>query len=121
MSVSEVRVDELFAAHGNGAVVIDVREPHEFAAGHVAGARLVPMRTLPSQVQDLPTDTGLYVICESGARSWQATAFLVRHGITAVNVEGGMSAWRGHGYPVETGAPGIATEPGSRTQAGGTP
>lgn len=81
--------------------VIDVREPHEFAAGHVPGARPVPLATVPAAMAQLPTDQPVYVICEVGGRSAQAAMFLARQGVDARNVDGGTQAWRAAGYPVE--------------------
>jgi rhodanese-related sulfurtransferase len=87
------------------AAVIDVREPYEYASGHVPGAINMPMATIPVRLGDLPRDTDLYVICESGARSWQVVAFLERHGIAAHNVEGGTGTWRMMGLPLATPTP----------------
>lgn len=97
-------VADLAAAHAQGAVVIDVRERHEYLAGHLADAQLMPMNTVPARVQDLPTDRPVYVICQTGARSSQATAFLRSKGVDAINVEGGMSEWERNGYAVTRGA-----------------
>jgi rhodanese-related sulfurtransferase len=64
-------------------VVIDVREPYEFAAGHVPGARLVPMGRLPSRTGRLPRGVPVYVICASGNRSLAAADLLARAGVDA--------------------------------------
>jgi thioredoxin 1 len=103
-SAPEVDVGELERARSGGAVVIDVREPDEYAAGHVAGAQLVPLSTVPQAVHRLPTDRPVYVICQSGRRSLDAAQFLLRHGIDARSVAGGTSAWAGSGRAVETGS-----------------
>jgi thioredoxin 1 len=100
----EVDVDELERARGGGGVVIDVREPGEYATGHVAGAQLVPLSQVPQVVDRLPADQPVYVICQSGRRSLDAAGFLVRHGIDARSVAGGTSAWVRSGRPVETGS-----------------
>ncbi len=83
------------------ADVVDVREPAEYAAGHVPGARLVPLATVPQAAGELPTDRPVYLVCQSGARSGQAAAFLARQGVDAVNVDGGTGDWVAAGYPVE--------------------
>lgn len=93
-------------SHGNAAVV-DVREPYEYAAGHVPGAISIPMATIPVRLQDLPRGD-VYVICESGARSWQVATFLAQRGIEVTNVDGGTGAWRASGLPIEQGAPAFA-------------
>lgn len=94
-SVTVGDVDEL-----DDAFLLDVREPAEFEAGHAPGATLVPLGTLPDGVSQLPADRTVLVICRSGARSAQATAFLREQGLDAVNLEGGMQAWSAFGLDV---------------------
>ena len=96
-----VSVHDLKAALDEGATVIDVREPDEYAAGHVPGATLVPLMTVPQRLDDLPGGTPLYVVCAVGGRSAQAAAFLESRGVEAVNVDGGTNDWVAAGYPVE--------------------
>jgi rhodanese-related sulfurtransferase len=93
MAVSEVTVDELESALQSGAPLIDVREIDEYQAGHVPGAVLVPLATVPSALDRFPIDQTAYVICRSGARSHRACEFLVAQGLDAVNVVGGTLAW----------------------------
>lgn len=85
------------------ARLIDVREPHEYRAGHVPGAELMTMATVPLRIADLPHNEKLYVICESGARSFQVCAYLEQHGYQAVTVQGGTGAWRMSGLPITQG------------------
>ncbi|MGH8894335.1 MAG: rhodanese-like domain-containing protein [Actinomycetes bacterium] len=95
-------IHDLKAALDGGEVeVVDVREPYEFAEGHVPGARLVPLRTVPQHVPEFSTDRPVFFICQVGARSAQAAQFLAHHGVDAVNVEGGTGDWVAAGYPVE--------------------
>jgi thioredoxin 1 len=101
---AEVDVDELAQARERGAVVLDVREPDEYQAGHVEGARLVPLAAVPQVVGELPTDQPVYVICRSGRRSLDAAGFLAQHGIDARSVAGGTSDWVRSGRPVVTGS-----------------
>ena len=62
-----VTVHELKSALADGEpVVVDVREPDEFAQGHVPGARLVPLQTVPGLVGELPTDEPVYLVCAVG-------------------------------------------------------
>jgi rhodanese-related sulfurtransferase len=97
-----VTVQELHAAMDAGDVeLIDVREPFEFAGGHLPGATPMPLMTVPGHLGELPDDVPVYVVCAVGARSAQAAAFLAQRGIDAVNVEGGTDAWVDAGYPVE--------------------
>lgn len=87
-------------------VVIDVREPHEWVAGHAAAAIHIPLGDLGERVGEVPRDATVYVICAAGGRSLQGAAFLERHGLEAVNVTGGMNAWQQAGLPVvQDGAP----------------
>jgi rhodanese-related sulfurtransferase len=96
-----VSVHDLKTALDEGAAVIDVREPEEFSAGHVPGATLIPLMTVPQRLADLPAAGPLYVVCAVGGRSAQAAAFLAARGIDAVNVDGGTQDWVAAGYPVE--------------------
>lgn len=98
----EVGLEELEQAQRAGAVILDVREPDEYATGHVAGARLVPLAAVPQVVDQLPTDQPVYVICQSGRRSVDAAQLLRRRDIDARSVAGGTSAWAHSGRPVET-------------------
>lgn len=102
--VTTVSIQDLAAAKDRGDAIIDVREHYEYISGHVPGAEHMPMHTVPLRLDDIPRDRPVYLLCESGARSWQAAAFLDRHGIQAFNVNGGTSAWRASGLPLSTGA-----------------
>jgi len=102
--VREVDVRAFAAAHRDGAVVVDVREPHEYASGHVPGATMIPMAFVHQQMRDLPRNEPVYVICASGNRSLTAASWMATAGITAVSVAGGTSAWADAGGPLVTGA-----------------
>ncbi len=96
-----VSVHDLASAHATGAHLVDVREPDEFASGHVPGARLVPLAQVPAALDSLPRDEPVYLICHSGGRSAQAGHYLAQQGLDARNVDGGTSGWIAAGYPVE--------------------
>jgi rhodanese-related sulfurtransferase len=82
--------------------VLDVREPWEYAEGHVPGAHLVPLGELEERVGELPRDRPVYSICHSGQRSLAAAVFLLSEGFSEVsNVDGGTSAWIERGFPVD--------------------
>lgn len=102
--VTEVDVWRLSAAVADGAFVLDVREPHEYVAGHVPGARLVPLSTVSNAVGELPTGRPIYVICQGGNRSLVAAQELARCGRDARSVVGGTSGWISAGQPVVRGA-----------------
>jgi rhodanese-related sulfurtransferase len=78
-------------------VVLDVREPEEWHAGHIDEALHVPIRQLPARIGEVPADRQVLVVCRVGARSASATAFLVSLGRNAVNLSGGMNAWAAAG------------------------
>jgi rhodanese-related sulfurtransferase len=93
----------------DGALLVDVREPHEFDAVRAPGAVLMPMSTFAARAGELPSDRPLMIVCHSGSRSSAVTGFLARAGRTdVVNVAGGMDAWERGGFPVKHGTP----EPG---------
>jgi rhodanese-related sulfurtransferase len=91
-----------------GALLLDVREPDEWAAGHVPGAVHIPLGQLVERVDELPEDRQVVVICRSGARSARAAAFLASSGFDAVNLAGGMHAWAAAGLAFQAagGGPG---------------
>ena len=88
-----------------GAVLLDVREPDEWAAGHISGAVHVPMNAVPSRLANapdaLPADAPIVVVCKVGGRSAQVTAWLRSQGYDALNLDGGMLAWARAGRPME--------------------
>lgn len=82
-------------------LVIDVREPREYEAGHIPQAQLLPLRLVPRQGRDLPTDQEVVLVCRSGRRSRLAAYILQDMGYTQIyNLTGGMLAWEAAGYPV---------------------
>ncbi len=75
-------------------VLVDVRQPEEFAAGHIDGATLIPLDTLEANLAKLPKDVKLVVYCRSGKRSAKAVSLLMSHGYDrAVSLNGGYLAW----------------------------
>lgn len=75
-------------------VLLDVREPAEFAICHLAQAELMPMRTVPAHLDDLDQDAPIVCICHLGGRSAQVATFLEQQGFTnVINLTGGMHAW----------------------------
>lgn len=100
----EIDVQTLSGVLDEGAVVIDVRTPQEYAEVHVPGAVLVPMDELGGRLGELDKDEPLYVICRSGHRSAAVCEALEPLGYDAVNVSGGTIAWVRAGLPYEQGA-----------------
>jgi rhodanese-related sulfurtransferase len=95
--VSTISTDELAEKLASGhPVLIDVREPYEFAEGHVPGALNMPLRSLGQHLGELDTSAETLLICQSGNRSKTAARRLTRAGFTdAHSVRGGTLAWRG--------------------------
>lgn len=85
-----------------GSLLVDVREPAEWDAGHAPGAVLIPLGQLAVRQSELPRDRELIMVCRSGNRSGTAAALLRRAGLSPVrNMAGGMIAWSRSGLPVE--------------------
>ncbi len=99
-----VTVTELKKAMDDGAHVVDVREPNEYDAGHVPGAALMPLATVPIRHSELPRDQTIFLICQTGGRSFTAASWLAQQGYDVRNVTGGTSDWVAHGFPVESGS-----------------
>jgi glyoxylase-like metal-dependent hydrolase (beta-lactamase superfamily II)/rhodanese-related sulfurtransferase len=120
--VGEAGVEALDGLRAD-AVLLDVREPEEYAYGHVPAAVNLPQAELATRLAEVPRDRPVFVICESGMRSLRSTQFLRQMGYTDVtNVRGGTAAWRKSGRQV------VAEEPRGKprviesewTHAGGT-
>jgi len=104
MTVREISVDDLAVARGAGeATVIDVRNPDEYAEGHIPGARLIPLPELGDRLAEVPTDRQVHVVCQSGGRSAQGAELLTAAGLDAVSVTGGTRGWIVSGRPTTTG------------------
>ncbi|MPZ66600.1 MAG: rhodanese-like domain-containing protein [Pseudonocardiaceae bacterium] len=104
-SVPEVPADQV----PDDAVLLDVREDDEWAAGHAPQAVHVPMNDVPARLDQISSAAGderLHVICRSGGRSAQVTAYLAQAGWKAVNVDGGMKAWAASARPMVAEASG---------------
>jgi rhodanese-related sulfurtransferase len=86
------------------AVLLDVRESEEWAAGHIDGAVHMPMMSIPQRLTYDPgpvtPDADVVVICKMGGRSAQVTAWLQANGYQARNLAGGMLAWAAAGRPM---------------------
>ena len=94
IEISVTEAKQRWQAAPAHTVVIDVREPYELEICHVEGARHIPMRQIPEQVDALPRDKHLMILCHSGARSRRVTDFLRARGLPAVsNISGGIDAW----------------------------
>ena len=101
--IREIAAPELPAWRGQGAVLVDVREPAEFVGplGHLPGAELVPLGSLAARALAWAPTTPLLLVCRTGARSAEAAATLVGMGFRQVyNLAGGMLVWNENRLPV---------------------
>ena len=99
---AEIGIAELVPGRRHG-VVVDVREPLEYVAGHVPGAVLMPMGQLPVRLAELDREKPVFVICATGNRSRPVTQALRQAGYDAWSVAGGTAAWIEAGHDVEEG------------------
>ncbi len=89
------------------STVVDVRNPHEWEAGHVEDAVWIPVDDIIPRFDELPTDGNLLFICEVGARSGLAAEYAAAMGADTsrlYNIEDGTPAWIAQGLPHATGA-----------------
>jgi NADPH-dependent 2,4-dienoyl-CoA reductase/sulfur reductase-like enzyme/rhodanese-related sulfurtransferase len=78
----------------SGAVLVDVREPEEYARGHIPGARNLPLSVLRQRYRELPTDRQLSLYCGVGQRAYYAARFLNLNGYRAANLSGGFATYQ---------------------------
>ncbi|MFE6617121.1 rhodanese-like domain-containing protein [Amycolatopsis sp. NPDC057786] len=100
----QITVDELKRRLDADAItLLDVRQPAEWAAGHVTGATFITGAELPDRLDEVPADKPVAVTCGSGYRSSVAASLLARErDIPVINVAGGMTAWQRASYPTTT-------------------
>lgn len=88
--------EEEFRAGYRKAQLIDVREPNEFEAGHILGARNIPMSQMKMRMKEIRSDMPVYLYCQSGMRSARAAQFLNRKGYKDLTqLHGGFKGWSG--------------------------
>lgn len=105
--IEEVSPQDAAGLSEKGAVLLDVREPGEWAAGHAPDAIHVPLTEVEAAAARFAGQQVL-ALCRSGNRSAKAAETLARAGVEVRNVAGGMTAWAAAGLPVtrDDGAPG---------------
>ncbi|MHB8613634.1 MAG: rhodanese-like domain-containing protein [Candidatus Dormibacteraceae bacterium] len=102
--VREIDPQQALQRQRGGALVVDVREPYEWARGHVSGAEHIPLDDLPIRLRNgaLPREGEILFICASGGRSSNAAALATANGYRNVaSVAGGTSRWAQLGLPIE--------------------
>lgn len=96
----EVSAEELLGVPSE-VLVVDVREPSEFATGSVPGARSIPARDVRSRLYEIPRHSTVYLLCANGARSLELVPFMRAAGYDAWSVSGGL--WALHQHVVARG------------------
>lgn len=104
MIVNELEIDEIVAGLNDGSIlIVDVREPHEFAAGHIPGSLSRPLSQFDPA--DLPNEPGKRIVlsCAAGVRSLRAMEFAQSAGLDIdTHYRGGFKDWIAQGGPVES-------------------
>ena len=98
----DVSPADVRARHEAGEIqLIDVREPYEWEAGRIAGARHIELERLAGRAETIERDKPVVFYCRLGARSGMAANAFRRAGFEAYSMDGGISAWDGEGLPLE--------------------
>ncbi|HEA4401042.1 TPA: rhodanese-like domain-containing protein [Staphylococcus aureus] len=82
--------------------IVDVRIDEETAMGYIPNAKLIPMDTIPDNLNSFNKNEIYYIVCAGGVRSAKVVEYLEANGIDAVNVEGGMHAWGDEGLEIKS-------------------
>jgi len=105
MVINEIDVSDLVAlmqSNPDNIQIVDVRQPQEVAAGAIAGTENIPMVSIPLRANEISDDKQVVLVCRSGARSGQCTAWLMQNGKSNVhNLRGGIIAWANNGFQIE--------------------
>ena len=99
-----IAASELSARRASSAapVVIDVRTPEEYAAGHIPGALNIPFDQVAQRISEVDAPHGVALYCMVGPRARKGEAALLSAGYTSVlHLEGGLAGWQAAGLPVE--------------------
>ncbi len=101
---SQITAAQAAEKRDQGAFILDVREPDEWAQMHIPDAALIPLGELPDRLNEIPKDKEIVVVCRSGNRSARGRDILLNAGFTNVtSMTGGMTQWQAQGFPVATG------------------
>ena len=97
-----VEFEDAVAEAGDRALLIDVREPEEYARGHLPNSRLLPLRDVIGALEELPRDRPIFLVSRSGRRSTRAMRLFLDVGYKEVfNLKGGILSWKARGRPLE--------------------
>ena len=106
--IPQIDVTEASNRVGNACMLLDVRTPEEYHAGHAPEATWIPLDDVAERAGELDRDLAILAICRAGGRSQKAAEILADLGFCTINVSGGMNAWAAAGLEVVTddGSPG---------------
>ncbi|PSH04070.1 MAG: CoA-disulfide reductase [Acidobacteria bacterium] len=90
----DVSLAEWESLSSTSALLVDVRQPEEFAAGHIPNAVNIPLHQLRSHLQEIPRDREIWLNCGVGQRSYYALRLLLQHGFKARNLSGGFTTYK---------------------------
>lgn len=107
-AAEELRVPEITGAelqamrqNGNGLLLLDCREDHEWRQGRIPGSLHIPMRQVPSRLDEIRRDAEIVVVCAHGNRSYSVAGWLIQNGYGARSLKGGVADWQWRGYAIE--------------------
>lgn len=92
--VKQFFIEDLPKLSGSGSTLLDVRTPHEYACGHVDGFINIPVDSLRERLEELPKNKPVYVMCQSGLRSYIACRILAGNGFDCYNFAGGYGFYK---------------------------
>jgi rhodanese-related sulfurtransferase len=95
--ITAARAQEMLAG---GAALVDVREPYERDAGHIAGSAHIDLASLPRRAEEIDRDRPVIFYCRAGVRSAMAADAYAAAGYTAYSMAGGLVAWVSAGLPI---------------------
>ncbi|MDX8389706.1 MAG: rhodanese-like domain-containing protein [Mariprofundaceae bacterium] len=108
MNLKHMTVNELYPLwltakeNGRACCIVDVRQPEEYAAGHIPSVTLKPLDQINQLLKGLPEDEMIYLVCRSGMRSQVAAKILFEQGFeNLTNIDGGTMEWIKMGYPID--------------------
>ncbi len=101
---AEISVEKASQLRDEGAFFLDVREQSEWDQFHIPGATLIPLGSLSQQLDMVPKDKVVVVVCRTGNRSAEGRDILLKAGFMDVtSMAGGVTEWQNKGFPIETG------------------
>lgn len=102
--IRQMTTEDLAAAMEDGCVVIDVRNPEEYAQGHVPSAVSIPLGSIADRCSELDPAKPVYLVCGGSSRSMEAAGVLDQGGYDARPIRGGTRGWIAEGRAVEAQA-----------------